>query len=160
MGIDQVFAGTALALWKDSRWRANQNRRIEREARPAQPKEENHMGFYGSEPFDNATATYVWMGLDGPGAFFVEVEGNAPNFTSGITLVRDPHWVGGLKVDVMGWTGPLGQGTRPYTVQNSFPGSFSPTIVVAGSNKQMVVPVKEIPADQADAYLQKRAQAA
>jgi hypothetical protein len=118
------------------------------------------MGFYGPEPFETATATYVWMGLGGPGAFYVEVEGAAPNYTSGITLVRDPHWVGGLKIDVMGWTGPLGAGTTPYQVHGSFPGSFVPEIVVSGSNKQMVVKVQEIPADQADSYLQKRAQAA
>jgi hypothetical protein len=123
-------------------------------------KKENSMGFYGPEPFDTATATYVWMGLESPGAFFVEVKGHAPNYTSGITLVRDSHWVGGLKINVMGWTGPLGQGTTPYTVHHSFPGSFLPEIVVSGSNHTIVVKVKEIPAEQADDYLQKRAQAA
>ena len=118
------------------------------------------MGFYGPEPFDTATATYVWMGVHGPGAFFVEVKGHAPNYTSGIALVRDPNWVGGLKINVMGWTGPLGHGTTPYTVHNSFPGSFLPEIVVSGTNQTIVVKVKEIPAEQADDYLQKRAQAA
>ena len=64
------------------------------------------MGFYGPEPFDSAQATYVWTGLGEPGFFSVEVMGHAPNFTSGITLVRDTHFVGGLKINVMGWTGP------------------------------------------------------
>lgn len=118
------------------------------------------MGFYGSEPFDTATATYVWMGVGGPGAFFIEVQGNAPNYTSGITLVRDAHWVGGLKVDVMGWTGPLGQGTTPYKVSGSFPGQFVPKIVVSGTNKTIVVDVKEIPAEQSDSYLTELAKAA
>ncbi len=118
------------------------------------------MGFYGPEPFTTATATYVWMGLGSPGAFFVEVSGDAPNYTSGITLVRDPQWVGGLRINVMGWTGPLGPGTTPYTVHGSFPGSFVPEIVVSGSNQTIVVKVNEIPAEKADDYLQKRAQAA
>lgn len=118
------------------------------------------MGFYGPEPFDTATATYVWMGLGSPGAFFVEVEGHAPNYTSGITLVRDSHWFGGLKIDVMGWTGPLAEGTTPYRVEHSFPGAFVPEIVVAGANKTITVKVKEIAADKADAYFEKRAKAA
>lgn len=118
------------------------------------------MGFYGPEPFETATATYVWMGVGSPGAFFVEVTGNAPNYTSGITLVRDPQWVGGLRINVMGWTGPLGQGTTPYKVSGSFAGQFSPQIVVSGSNKTIVVDVKEIPHDQADSYFASLAQAA
>src|SRR4029077_1437355 len=39
-------------------------------------EKENSMGFYGPEPFTTATATYVWMGLGSPGAFFVEVSGD------------------------------------------------------------------------------------
>jgi hypothetical protein len=103
------------------------------------------MGFYGPEPFDSAKAVYVWTGLHTPGFFSVTVEGNAPNFTSGIKLVRDDEWVGGLAVKVMGWTGPLGQGTKPYKIQGSFHGSFLKEIVVIGSNKVEVIKVSEIP---------------
>jgi hypothetical protein len=103
------------------------------------------MGFYGPEPFDTAQATYVWTGLHTPGFFSVTVEGHAPNFTSGIKLVRDEQWVGGLAIKVMGWTGPLGKGTKPYKVSGSFPGSFLKEIVVIGSNKIELVKVKEIP---------------
>lgn len=102
------------------------------------------MGFYGPEPFDNAEATYFWTGLNSPGFFAITVTGHAPNFTSGIRIVRDEQWVGGLAFKVMGWTGPLGQGTTPYKVQGSFPGSFQKEIVVIGSNKNQVVKVKEI----------------
>jgi hypothetical protein len=102
------------------------------------------MGFYGPEPFDTAQATYVWTGKGKPGFFSVTVEGHAPNFTSGIKLVRDPQWVGGLAIRVMGWTGPLGKGTKPYKVQGSFPGSFLKEIVVIGSNKHEIVQAKEI----------------
>ena len=110
------------------------------------------MGLYGPEPFDTAQATYVWTGLGSPGFFSVTVEGHAPNFTSGITLIRDPEWVGGLAIKVMGWTGPLGKGTKPYTVRGSFPGTFLKEIVVIGSNKHEVVKITEIPFTNDEAF--------
>ncbi len=103
------------------------------------------MGFYGPEPFDKAKAVYVWTGLGQPGFLSVTVDGHVRNFTSGIKLVRDEQWVGGLAIKVMGWTGPLGEGTRPYTVRGSFVGSHPKEIVVIGSNKTEVVKVTEIP---------------
>jgi hypothetical protein len=112
----------------------------------------NAMGFYGPEPFDTADAFHV-TGLDGLGFFVVTVKGNARNFTTGITLVRDSDWVGGLAIKVMGWTGPLGQGTKPYTVTGVFPGSYLKNIVVIGSNKTEVVPVKDIPFTTEEAYM-------
>ena len=111
------------------------------------------MGFYGSEPVGSATAYYVWTGLHEPGHFVITASGDAPNFTSGIQLVRDPHFVGGLRVDVMGWTGPLGKGTTPYTVRGTFSGMFVPKVVVAGSNQTLVADVKQIPADEAEKFL-------
>ena len=110
------------------------------------------MGFYGPEPFDTAHAVYVWTGLGSPGFFSVTVEGHAPNYASGIRLVRDEQWVGGLAIKVMGWTGPLGKGTKPYKVQGSFPGSFLKEIVVIGSNKTEVVKVTEIPFTTDEAF--------
>jgi hypothetical protein len=103
------------------------------------------MGFYGPEPFDTAQAIYVWTGGGLPGFFYVTVQGHAPNFTSGIKLVRDEQWVGGLAIKVMGWTGPLGQGTKPYKASESFLGFFLKEIVIIGSNKHEIVKVKEIP---------------
>jgi hypothetical protein len=114
------------------------------------------MGFYGPEPFTSAKAFYIWTGLNEPGHFSLEVEGAAPNYTSGIQLVRDPQWVGGLKVDVMGWTGPLGQGTTPYKVNGTFPGMYVPKIVVAGTNGTQLVDVEEIPHTEAENFLKKR----
>lgn len=111
------------------------------------------MGFYGSEPVTSATAVYVWTGLREPGFFVITASGDAPNFTSGIQLVRDPDFVGGLKVNVMGWTGPLGAGTTPYTVRGTFAGMFVPRVVVAGTNQTLVVDVKEIPHDEAEQFL-------
>jgi len=80
-----------------------------------------------------------------PGFFSVIVEGHAPNFTSGIKLVRDEQWVGGLAIKVMGWTGPIGKGTKPYKVRGSFTGSYLKEIVIIGSNKTEVIKVTEIP---------------
>lgn len=111
------------------------------------------MGFYQSQPFNTAKAYYVWTGIGEPGHFTVIVQGEARNYTSGIQLVRDSEFVGGLKVNVMGWTGPLGAGTRPYVVQGTFPGEFRPEIVVAGANKTERVKVQEIPADAAEKHL-------
>jgi hypothetical protein len=118
------------------------------------------MGFYGPEPFDTAKAFYVWTGLNEPGHFSVEVAGNAKNYTSGIQLVRDPHFVGGLKIDVMGWTGPLGEGTTPFKVRGTFPGMFVPKIVVAGSNGLKLITVEEIPQAKVEGFLKGQATAA
>lgn len=115
------------------------------------------MGFYGKEPFDEASADYVWMGLGSPGVYSVRVEGHAPNFTSGIQLVRDGNFVGGLKVDVMGWTGPRGEGSTPYAVHHVFPGEFRPTILVSGANGDRVIRVREVPQEEADAHFRQTA---
>ena len=115
------------------------------------------MGFYGSEPFTTATATYLQTDPDGLGVFHVEVEGKAPNYSYAFRLVRDPNWVGGLKVDVMGWTGPRGEGTSKYTVEGHFPGAFSPEIIVSGSNGQKVIKVSAIPREDADEWVKAKA---
>ena len=103
--------------------------------------------FYGPEPFDKAEAVYVWTGLGTPGFFSIVVEGNARKFSSGFSIVRDPHWAGGLAFDVMGWTGPLAEppATTPYKVAGKFPGQYHPEIVIKGANKTIVVRVREIP---------------
>jgi hypothetical protein len=117
------------------------------------------MGFYGLEPFTSAKAFYVWTGLREAGHFSIEAEGDAPNYTSGIQLAQDRHFVCGLKVDVMGWTGPLGQGTTPYKVYGTFPGMYVPKIVIAGTNGTQVIDVEEIPATEAENFLKKRSAA-
>ncbi len=103
------------------------------------------MPFFGLEPFDSAEASYVRAGPTHPGFFRVTVKGHARKFSFGFQLRRDPHWVGGLKIDVMGWTGPLSEGTVPYTVTADFDGAYLREIVVAGSNKTEVIHVKEEP---------------
>jgi hypothetical protein len=112
------------------------------------------MPFFQPEPFDSAQATYIWTGSGAPGFFSVHVKGHAQKFTSGIELVRDTAFVGGLAIDVMGWTGPLTKGTDPYTVSANFKGSYSKEIVVKGANKTEVVHVREIPFTTEEAYLE------
>ncbi|MEY9880544.1 hypothetical protein ABIA43_002078 [Bradyrhizobium sp. USDA 328] len=72
--------------------------------------------------------------------------------TSRQELVRDPHWVGGVKIDVMGWTGPLGDRSTPCSVKSSFPGHYAPQIVVSGSNGTRL-----IPAEKSDDYVRQLA---
>ncbi len=103
------------------------------------------MGFYGPEPFDSAEATYVWTGLGTPGFFSVRVKGYAQNFTYGMKLVRDPEFVGGLAIQVMGWTGPISHGTSPYTVSGRFNGLYLKEVLIIGSNKRELIPVTELP---------------
>ncbi len=117
------------------------------------------MGFYGKEPVDPAKCevTYIWTGLRTPGIFLVTAKGDAPNFSYGFSLVRDSDFVGGLKVNVMGWTGPMSEGTSSYTVKNSFPGQFSNKITISGSNGDFLVDVKEVPHDQVDNFIKSKA---
>ncbi|TPV96586.1 MAG: hypothetical protein B7733_03985 [Myxococcales bacterium FL481] len=115
------------------------------------------MGFYGKEPFSSAKATYVWTGLGSPGYFHVEVQGDAPNYSYGFQLKRDAEFVGGLKVDVMGWTGPIGEGTTPYSVTGTFPGEFREKIVISGSNKTEVIEVDQVPHTDIEDWIRKKA---
>jgi hypothetical protein len=111
------------------------------------------MPFFGLEPFDHADATYHWPAKGQPGFFRVTVRGNAQKFSFGFQLKRDSHFVGGLAIDVMGWTGPLTTGTVPYTVTADFNGSFLREIVVIGTNKTEVIPVKEVEFTTEEAFM-------
>ena len=118
------------------------------------------MGFYGKEPVSpkECSVTYLWTGLRTPGVFIVEVEGDAPNYSYGFHLQRDAHFVGGLKVDCMGWTGPIGKGTTHYRVRGSFPGQFQKEIIISGSNGDFPVKVKEVPHAEVDNYIKTAAE--
>ena len=113
------------------------------------------MGFYTKQPITakDCSVTYLWTGLRTTGVFVVEVEGDAKNYSYGFTLRRDPNFVGGLKIDSMGWTGPIGTGTTHNRVRGSFPGQFQKQIVLSGSNGDFVVDVKEIPHNEVDDYV-------
>ena len=118
------------------------------------------MGFYSKEPVNpkKTTVEYLWTGLGTPGVFIVKAEGDAPNYSYGFNLIRDPHFVGGLKIDVMGWTGPLGKGTTPYVVKGTIPGEFRQTIIISGSNGDFPIEVKEINHAKVDEYVKAKSQ--
>lgn len=118
------------------------------------------MGFFGKEPIDiNQTeVTYVYTGYETQGFFHVKTGGNAPNYSYGFSLHRDPNFCGGLKIDVMGCTGPIGQGVTPYTVSGSFNGEFRSKVILSASNGDFTVDVRVIPHEQADEYGKAEAQ--
>lgn len=113
------------------------------------------MGFFVKQPVNHSatTATYLWAGQDIPGVFIVEVDGDAQNFSYAFSLLRDDDVADGLKIDVMGWSGPLTKGTMPYKVSHAFPGEYQKSIIISGANGDAVVSVKEITHDKADEYL-------
>ena len=119
------------------------------------------MGFYGKEPVnaEKTTASYLWTGFGTPGVFIVEVEGDAPNYSYGFELERDPHFVGGLKINSMGWTGPVASGTTPYTSKGTFPGEYRPQIIVSGSNGDFAIDVKEIKHGDVDSFIKSKSEA-
>jgi hypothetical protein len=114
------------------------------------------MGFYGPEPWTEAHAYYIWTDVDEAGHFIVDVEGKTSEYASGLQLVRDANFVGGLKVVVMGWTGWPSGGRRPYRVSGTFPGMFSPRIVVACKNHSHAINVEEIPETEVESFLRVR----
>lgn len=113
------------------------------------------MGFYMKQPVNpkECKAKYL-RNESGFGVYFITACGEAQKYSYGFTLTRDPHFVGGLKVDVMGWTGPIGEGTQHYcTKPTSFPGQFFPEIIISGSNGDFLIKVEEIPHDQVDEFI-------
>ena len=105
------------------------------------------MPIFQRQPFTHAEAIYVWAGAGQPGFFQITVQGDAPKVSFGFKLKQDVNFAGGLTVEVMGWTGPLLEPpqTVPYGVTGRFPGTFLKEVVVIGSNKTEIVPVKEVP---------------
>jgi hypothetical protein len=118
------------------------------------------MPFFQSEPFDTAHAKYFWAGPGQPGFFRVTVRGHAQNLSFGFQLRRDPHFVTGLGVDVMGWTGPLTQGTMPYTVTGDFTGAYLHDITVIGANKTEIVHVEEVAFESEERFMEEFATSA
>jgi hypothetical protein len=115
------------------------------------------MPFFQAEPFDTAQVKYFWADAGHPGFFRITVHGNARNFSFGFQLKQVPTFLGGLAVDVMGWTGPLAQGTTPYTVTADFVGWYAPEIVVIGANKTEIVHVEEIAFQSEEGFMRAHA---
>lgn len=100
-------------------------------------------GFFGKEPVNPAqtTAVYIQQPGEQSGLFVVEAGGDAPNYSYGFALEREEQFVGGLKINVTGCTGPLGQGTTPYKVAGVFKGGYTDKIVLSASNGDFLIDV-------------------
>lgn len=116
--------------------------------------EENTMSFFGSEPVTSATAVFIppFAG-DQPavhpileGTIVVTVHGDARKFSFGFQLKDKLDTTGQhlVEVDSLGWTGPLAEGTVPYTVKGSFHSNYVAHITVKGSNHSIKVPVTRV----------------
>jgi hypothetical protein len=87
------------------------------------------MGFLGLIPADKVTASY-----DPEKQILTLIaEGKVKKYTTGIHFVRDCHFVGGLKYDLEGWTGPIGKGWEPYVCEQEIHIHF-PSVISSGKD--------------------------
>ena len=103
------------------------------------------MGFLGFAPADDLAATYD------PAEQVLKLfaRGEAPNFTYGFEFKRIT-WLGGLKFELLAWSGPHAPGTRKYEYSQSFnianlklvDPEGSVDIVTANHQSGQIVPVK------------------
>jgi len=87
------------------------------------------MGFLGLIPADKLAASYDPQNK----VLILYAEGKAKKYTTGIHFVQDLHFVGGLKFDLEGWTGPIGPGWQPYKIKGEFPLTL-PSVVTPGKD--------------------------
>lgn len=73
------------------------------------------MGFLGLAPADALAATYA----PADQILTLYAKGTAPNYTYGYNFARLP-WLGGLKYELLAWSGPHAAGTTPYTHTQRF----------------------------------------
>ena len=107
------------------------------------------MGFRGLVPADELAAVYN-ADLQ---TLTLYACGEVQRYTYDINFIRDPHWVGGLKFELYGWTGPLGQGAEPFACETSFqielPSPVIPSgeavIVTRNHPKGKVIPIEGLP---------------
>ncbi len=101
------------------------------------------MDLYGSVPFDEVEAVYIWNGLGAPGFFDVTVKGFAPNFTVGIQLLRDRRITEEVVLNVRGWIGLSRDQKSPYVVHGAFEEHYAPQIFIVSNGKRQIVEVRE-----------------
>ncbi|KAL8883089.1 MAG: hypothetical protein Q9198_000012 [Flavoplaca austrocitrina] len=73
------------------------------------------MGFLGLAPADELAATYA----PGEQTLTLYARGQAPNFTYGFDFKR-LTWLGGLKFELLAWSGPHASGSREYQHSQKF----------------------------------------
>lgn len=89
------------------------------------------MGFLGPVPASELAAVYD----PAKQALTLSASGNAQNFTYGFFFKRTP-WEGGLRFELWGWTGPIGEGTSPFSYSQTF---TIPNILLNDSSNTVVV---------------------
>lgn len=103
------------------------------------------MGFLGFAPADDLAATYD----PAEQVLTLSARGEAPNFTYGFEFKRIT-WIGGLKFELLAWSGPHAAGTRKYEYSQSFnianlrlvDPDGSVVIVTANHQSGQIVPVR------------------
>lgn len=104
------------------------------------------MGFLQFIPATTITATYEPRTK----TLYLYAQGDSQKYTSGVAFHRDPRFVGGLKFNLMGWVGPLGQGTEPYAARTSFTiGEEPKQVVIEDASGSHVIEVRSLGADVA-----------
>jgi hypothetical protein len=107
------------------------------------------MGFRGLVPAEELAAFYN-ASLQTLTLF---ASGEVQKYTYGINFIRDPHWVGGLKFELYGWTGPLSVGFEKYSCDTSvsiqLPSPVIPeaevVIVTQNYPDGQVIPIEGLP---------------
>ncbi|KAK1725324.1 uncharacterized protein BDZ83DRAFT_651359 [Colletotrichum acutatum] len=81
---------------------------------------------------------------------YLKAQGNAVNITTDIQIVRLQQ-IGGLLFQVVGWVGPVTEGTRSYTVSNTFPIDLPSrvfpsgyVVIKGGDNTQLTVKIEPL----------------
>lgn len=93
------------------------------------------MGFGGLVPASELSAVYDPVKQ----VLTLAASGEVQNYTYGYKFQR-MSWIGGLRFELIGWTGPIGQGTSKYSFSQDFPipglTVFDPegTVIIVTSN--------------------------
>ncbi len=100
------------------------------------------MGFYNLISASKLSAIYDGIQNN----LILYAEGEVQNYTTGIAFNRDQHFVGGLKFDLGGWTGPLASppSSRHYSHSQRIdvPLPKTDTVIIADAENPNGVPVK------------------
>ncbi len=110
------------------------------------------MGFLTTIPASKLACVYETLNRK----LVLYAEGEVVNFTTGIAFHQDTL-AGGLKFTLMGWTGPIGEGKRPYKQVQEFgislplPHFNDKTVLVVTENhpKGKAVPIRYLGLDKA-----------
>jgi len=110
----QIYAVVALRI---TAFCFNQTKQVELTLFPnhSSPRSIATMGFLGLAPAADLAATYD----PSEQVLTLFARGDAPNFSYGFEFKR-VSWIGGLKFELLAWTGPHAPGTKEYKYSQNF----------------------------------------